>query len=586
MIQGVWIKEEDIAELKDAYKDNGRIINAFIKDSTDLVDILHGRAALPIKQGFASGEYTTDISEYVIGWILGIEWDSEFVMTTNQSNPDKTSYHGEYLYTSEASAFETFLCTVGDEVIQYETEKYATQRPVSFSNWPTTDMLSHPNEPFENEDLVSVNMEHIKSRESFAPGLFASYHIYPYYPEFMNYSKEYLAHKEDDGRNNSYRAYLRDLLKEHTMPVLVAEFGIPASRGKTHDSIPMGYDQGQHNETEQGIMLEALLKDIYEEGYCGGLVFAWQDEWFKRTWNTMDFDASDRRPFWSNPQTSEQEFGLLAFDPGQKSICNVDGDTTDWAQDVALSNGSGVKLYVKSDEKYVYLMAETNQFDFNEDTLVIPIDTIDGQGSLTDVSMNTRFSKAADFIVTINGKTNSKIRVDAYYDSFQQMYGQQLKMVPLDPFYQMKASGVFNPMYLCLSKELWLPQDQIIVPFSKYETGILQYGNGNPADPDFNSLTDFIEKDGKVEIRIPWQLLNVMDPSTKTVMGDLHQTNELAHHTVEQFNFGVAILGADPATELIEMNPYTWQNWEEPTYHERLKPSYYILQQAFEKLNP
>ena len=207
----------------------------------------------------------------------------------------------------------------------------------------------------------------------------------------MNYSKEYLAHKEDDGRNNSYRAYLRDLLKEHTMPVLVAEFGIPASRGKTHDSIPMGYDQGQHNETEQGIMLEALLKDIYEEGYCGGLVFAWQDEWFKRTWNTMDFDASDRRPFWSNPQTSEQEFGLLAFDPGQKSICNVDGDTTDWAQDVALSNGSGVKLYVKSDEKYVYLMAETNQFDFNEDTLVIPIDTIDGQGSLTDVSMNTRF---------------------------------------------------------------------------------------------------------------------------------------------------------------------------------------------------
>lgn len=584
LIQGVWVKEEDIAELKDAYGDGGRILNAFSKDSYDLVDILHGQASLPEQKGFASGEYTSDVSEYVIGWILGIEWDPEFVHGTNQANSDKTSFAGEYLYTSGTSAFEAFLCQVGDAVIKYETDKYSTQRPVSFSNWPTTDMLSHPNEPFEQEDLVSVNMEHIKAHPKFEPGLFASYHIYPYYPEFMNYQAEYAKFKDEAGKINPYKAYLRDLMKEHTMPVLVAEFGIPASRGNTHSNVQMGYDQGHHDETDQGIILEQLLQDIYDEGYCGGLVFAWQDEWFKRTWNTMDFDAPERRPFWSNPQTSEQEFGLLAFDPGTESICNIDGNVADWANDVPISSDDGVKLYVKSDEKYVYLLAETDQFDFNRDTLVIPIDTIDDQGNLIDVSDSTTFSRGADFVVKINGKTNSRILVDAYYDSFQHLYGEQLGMVELDPQHKVRASGVFNPMELCLSKELLLPQDQTIVPFSKYETGRLQYGNGNPTDPDFNSLTDFIEKDGKLEIRIPWQLLNVMDPSTKTVMGDLHQTQQLTHHRVDQFYFGAGILKANQATGLIEMNPYAWEEWEQPTFHERLKLSYFILQKAFERL--
>lgn len=77
------------------------------------------------------------------------------------------------------------------------------------------------------------------SKEMFKTGVFASYHIYPYYPDAMNYQKEYTDYIDADGKINTYRAYLKDLIKEHTMPVVVAEFGIPSSRGKAHESIHM-----------------------------------------------------------------------------------------------------------------------------------------------------------------------------------------------------------------------------------------------------------------------------------------------------------------------------------------------------------
>ena len=581
LLQGVWVKEEDITELKDAYADEERIKSEFIKDASELVDIIHGNAILPERRGFASGEYKSDVSGYVIGWILGIEWDPDFVEGTDKNNPDKNSYEGKYVYTSNASPFEAFLCQVGDKVIEYEAGKYSMARPLSYSNWPTTDMLKHPNEPLAEEDAATVNLEHIKPRENFEPGVFASYHIYPYYPDFMNYQKEYTAFKDDSGKVDTYKAYLRDLINRHTMPVLVAEFGVPSSRGMTHVNVNMGYNQGKLSEQEQGIIGEMLLEDIYEEGYCGGLVFTWQDEWFKRTWNTMDFDLPDRRPFWSNPQTNEQQFGLLAFDPGEsESICYVDGDVDDWKGDNPLQTSNNVKLYVKSDEKYVYLMANMDQFDFNKDTLAIPIDTIDGQGNKVG-SNHLEFSRPADFVILINGRQNSRIVVDAYYDAFQYMYGKQLGMIKINPLFENKGSGIFNREYLCLSKEMLLPQDKTTIPFSKYETGLLTYGNANPKDSNFDSLSDFCVKDNKVEIRVPWQMLNVMDPSTRSIMDDIYLNKGFVSRKVDGIYFGA---GLTDQNETIDMDFYSWETWLEPTYHERLKASYYILQNAFDRI--
>ena len=110
-------------------------------------------------------------------------------------------------------------------------KQYQMQHPVSFANWVTTDPLSHPGEPNpETEDAVSADAEHIKARQEFKAGLFASYHVYPYYPEMMRYAPELLT----DDPPNPYKHYLNDLNSYHTMPVVISEFGVPASRGITH----------------------------------------------------------------------------------------------------------------------------------------------------------------------------------------------------------------------------------------------------------------------------------------------------------------------------------------------------------------
>jgi hypothetical protein len=588
VMHGVWVNEEDISKIGNAY--DPKIKERFKEDIKTTIDIIHGNAKLKEDKGHASGVYTKNVSQYVSAWILGIEWDPDFVVKTNEENKQNTSYDGKYLFSKDASPFENWLSEIGDFSIQYETEKYKMQRPVSFTNWVTADMLNHPNEPLKKEDTATVNVEHVKVKDSFKPGCFASYHIYPYYPDFMNYQKEYINFKDASGKINTYKAYLKDLRKEHNMPVLVAEFGIPAARGKTHENIYMGYNQGGVSEKAQGEMDAAMLKDIYETLYMGGLVFTWQDEWFKRTWNTMDLDIPDRRAYWSNTQTNEQEFGVLAFDPGEKkSVVYVDGDFSDWENIKPLSRSDDTSIYTTSDEKYMYFRIHKKDFDIKKEKIIIPIDSISNQGNTTikeidgDLGINLKLpidlKRDTDFLILIDGKENSRVVVDRNYDSFYYIYSR-LEMITIVPHIEERNSGIFNPMYLCLNKEVYLPVDNKKVPFSKYETGKLTYGNANPSSKEFDSLADYIIKGDDIEIRIPWQLLNVMDPSSKMNMADLYKEG-INPKKMDGLYIGTIVLKEGTVTKNLDFKKYDWSKWEKPSYHERLKPSYFILKKAF-----
>ncbi|MDF2587782.1 MAG: hypothetical protein K0S41_1623 [Anaerocolumna sp.] len=579
LMQGVWINEEDIQKQKNAY--NPVIMDRFKQDIAAIIDVIHGNKKVSKESGLAYGLYNKDISNYVIGYILGIEWDPEFVVSTNKINKSNVSYDGIYLNTQHATPFETFLCEVGDYAIGYEMDKYSMQNPISFTNWVTTDMLIHPNEPLVNEDMVSVNMEHIKKKDNYKTGLFASYHIYPYYPDSMSYQEDYINFYDENNKINPYRAYLKDLKKEHTMPIIVAEFGVPSSRGIAHENKVTGFNQGNLTEEEQGEMDASMIRDIFLEDFAGGIVFAFQDEWFKTTWNTMDFDIPDRRAYWNNSQTNEQHFGLMAFDSGKtESTCYVDGDSKDWSKEKPLIKDMDKELYVKSDETYLYIMYKDLNYDFLKDTLIIPINTIENQGNIKYKTIS--FSQNVDFIIEINGKDNSSVKVDAYYDSFTYLYNDEHGIIYKNSIYEQKNSGSFVPIYLCLNKELYIKNSNMEIPFSMFETGKLKFGNGNPNSKNYNSLSDFYVKGNILEIRLPWQILNVMDPSKKMIMDDFH-TNGIKPKLVEGFHFGCCILEKDKQT--VNMNLYSWRSWDMPIYHERLKQSYFILKEAFKKYN-
>ncbi|PKG25381.1 hypothetical protein [Niallia nealsonii] len=605
LFHGAWVNEEIFVGKQDAY--HKEVVEDFQKELKNMIDIVHGNASLRKQTGHASGEYKYDISKYVLGYIIGIEWDPDVVSNTNSAHKGKEQYSGTYFQTTNGSLFEIWLASMMDYTAKYEGEKYNWQHTMSFTNWVTTDLLEHPSEPSEKEDKATVNPNHINKKDDFQAGLFASYHIYPYYPDFLNYEKDYQNYVNKQGEKSSYGAYLHDLISVHTMPVLVAEFGVPSSRGKTHENIN-DMNQGFLSEEEQGIMDTKLMQMIVDEKYAGGLVFTWQDEWFKRTWNTMDYDNPNRRPYWSNIQTNEQHFGLLSFDPGKyEPTIYVDGQDSDWKKlnmkPLYQNNSEDENLkeiMVTSDEQQLNIkMTYKQPVDITEDSTYLLFNTIEGQGQkkikLTDdLQINTDFG--VDFMAKIADKENSELLIDSYYDTFYYQYGFMLKMINQQKNADKVNNGVFNPIRLALNKELTIPDKKI--PFSSYETGKLMYGNGNPNSKNFNSLTDIsISKDKKtIELRIPWALLNIKDPSQKEITADLWKKGLEGSEYIDgiQLAFisvkGNKIVSSLPSlheSKMIkedDMKIYKWDNWEEPLYHERLKQSYYILQKTFSKI--
>lgn len=562
LIQGVYLNEEDIAKYSDVYAENKKIQRDFIKDIKIQTDIIHGNANIRKSYGHAYGRYTTDVSQYVIGWILGVEWDPELVANTDKNNKNITSYNGQYVSTTKASPFEVFLASSSDALLKYETNKYDSQRPVALCNWVTTDPLTHKNEPNEKEDMASVDTEHIKAKGSFKAGFFASYHIYPYYPESLIYQPEYKK------TGNPYKAYLKELNKHHSMPVLVAEVGIPSSRGITHANPISGYNQGNISEKSQGKILKNLITDIHDSGYMGALVFSWQDEWFKRTWNTMDLDDPQGRASWLDYQTCESNFGLLSFDPGQKEpAATIDGNTKEWDKEDLTTKSSYTNIYTKNDEGYIYLKVDKKKK--NNDPIIIGIDTIKGQGNRTYKGKDLGCD--ADFVLIIDGKKNTKILVDTYYDPTYYMYAIKTGQLKTDKKREKKGSGEFVPITQVLNKELYLPQTKETLPFSTFDTGKLTYGINNPSSDNYNSLADFYIKDNTTEVRIPYLLLNITNPSKNLILDDFYK------------NDGFKMIKGDGITFSANGNTghYSWKNWDTPTFHERLKPAYYTLQEYF-----
>ncbi len=592
LLQGVAVNDYIQNSYRDGY--NEEFCDSFLTDCKNAVDVVHGnkKFSLGRKAAAGSGSYRKDVSKWTIGYIWGIDWEGKTIAYTNQkfeNDANYCSYQGEYIYTTEeAGAFEAMLAYVADMTIRYESKKYKEQRLFAFSNHPVTDPFEYPKEVTINTNKHSkFDVEKIKCTEKVISGQFASYHVYPYYPDFLKYMDDWsiLGIEKSD---NNYRSYLTALNNHHLYPVIISEFGIPTGRGISNADASTGRNSGNMSEAAQGDAIVKCYEDIKAAGCSGSCIFVWQDEWLRRTWNTMYAVDTSRSAYWSDFQTSGQYFGLMAMDPGkEKSICYVDGDMTEWISDDIVIENENISLAVKYDEKYIYIMTKKNSFNLEDDVLYIPIDVTPKSGSNYCKNYDIKFEDEADFLVVINGRENSRVQVQERYEALRSTYSDIVysknayekgnipdltspEFVNIDMLYDVRYTII--PEVFDVT-----PAYMQVTPFV-YETGKLRYGNANPESAEFDSLADFCASGDYIEVKLPWQLLNFADPSRMQIHDDYYDGNYgIEHITIEGISIGVGMDGNRIPMEFVELEG--WEN--KPTYHERLKSSYYVMKELW-----
>lgn len=529
LVQGVAFPDHALISKRNLY--DKQITDAYrneVKDAAKAVSGELNRTTMPNRAG---GNWDTDVTPWLAGWIIGTEFDPSASVASDQRNKDAAGVSGQYFRsTPGANPTERWLAARMDELAGYEAAKQLSQ-PIAFVNWPTTDPLRHPQEPLAQEDLYQLDANHVLPTANWPAGTFASYHAYPFYPDFL---------RREPGlqTGDPYANYLIALHKHHnTMPTMVTEFGVPSSIGSAHRG-PLGRDQGNHSEAEAMGTDAWLLRLIKDAGLAGGFLFEWADEWYRLTWNTITHQDASRRQLWHDPLTNEQSFGLLATDPvarSGKEMTSVLDAEGGWP---------ARRVSSRTDPSFLYLDVELG--DSPPGSLQLGFDVLPG---LTGTPMAGSADRRPDAVFALNlvGHTG------------QAYVRQELDPMPLDYPVPEAQRGPAPAGWRAF--ELLVDRAQ---PLELQNTGLLRYGGWDPAGSDADSRALWHLDGGDLSVRVPWAMLAFADPSSHEV--GVPGPQRIAFRTSPGVTVSFSASGTDQVAGQV-----TWDNWNRPRYAERLK---------------
>jgi hypothetical protein len=554
LMQGVYPPDESYVRKGNLY--DPAVTGAFQGELRDASAAVAGRLTRPPTPGRAAGTWDTDVTAWLAGWIVGLELDPYATRASDDRNGAAPAVRGRYFSSaSDASPTERWLAARMDELATAEAAREAGA-PIAFVNWPTTDPLAHPDEPLDQEDLVGLDANHVQATAAWPAGTFASYHAYPYYPDFQRHEAG-LKTVSYAGRADPYAGYLTALRRHHgDLPVLITEFGVPSSLGSAHDG-PLGRSQGGHSE-QQAMRIDAdLLRIIKAQGLAGGFLFGWADEWFKFTWNTIGHQDPERRQLWHDPLTNEQHFGLVAMDPA--------GQPDAVAAQLVTGDGGWPARQVTAtvDEAYLHLRVALG--DSPPGALVIGLDVLPTLTGTPAPGTGDRRADAA-FALDLTSRTGRAYLRD------------ELDPMPLDypvpAAVRAPAPTGWKAFQLIVNRRLTIPSTGEQLPIELQDAGVLRYGSWDPADPDADSRTLWHLDGDDLVVRVPWAMAGFADPSAHRVavprIRDAGPGKPAAAELTTQPSPGVMVVvsaaGTDQPTGTV-----TWPAWQRPYYTERLK---------------
>jgi hypothetical protein len=362
----------------------------------------------------------------------------------------------------------------------------------------------------------------------------------------------------------------------------VTEFGVPSSLGVAHFG-PIGRDQGDHTEQEALRMNGDMLRGIEEEGFAGGVVFEWVDEWFKFTWNTVDYELpSDRRQLWRNDLTNEERFGIVAAEPGGQPVVVLDGKETEWeangSQVIAESRDDVREVRAVKDEQYLYLRLRLDAPEsWRERPVTVGLDVRPGENQ--GLPGHPGVFPEADVGLVI-GPEQAELLQAAWWEPTRIRYGLGRGFVEVDAAEMQAGSGAWVRPLQIVNRPYRVPATGEERPVEIHEIGPLPIGSGDPKSPDFDVRT-LVAADGNViEIRLPWALLGFADPSSLTLYEE-HPTE--ATGTLDAGRLGIVVVSEGAAP--LSTGGYGWEAWQSVTWHERRKAGIDELAETMRELS-
>jgi hypothetical protein len=602
------------------------------------------------------GDYRHDISKYLLGWVISGEISPMCINKTNNLNAthlrEIVPYNGQYISSiPESSRFETWVAGMYD-LLAKESIKYGQSAPISHTNWVTTDGIKHPVEPLlaagepYGEDWQEFDL-HNFDFSKWQAGSFYNQHAYPYYPEFLKI----------EGRD-SFINYIRNLRNFYNdKPLIITEIGLPTSIGISSADRIHGRNHGHNGEINQGELMTDLMIKILENtsgtangteypSITGIIVFQLHDEWFKKSWNTLEYDQNRQR--WKNALTSEQYFGIFeVLSHPELAI----------AEETAANKYYSAKI--TNNYEFVNIEIDIEDYYALEAGMQINIGIDMSPGGTNEIHDIGSFENNVDAYITITD-TDVHFKISSEYDTFKNKYGLWLEP---ESFPTYKDDLIWKHVWehdTAVRNECYkfgcqfLREYENIVSFDDFKLLVKTPTVGNWTDPDCKcrsydgtpvswdhddcsqegimytkskiniygldkcyidhekNITEYhaqiyavefkeesktlehnlamVKRIGnKIIINVPYQMLGFSDPSShqkyfSTGLGNDHIVNLQEYRNDIKFEFYYSIGAQFEDSKLIV--PFNWEDWSVPEYYMiRPKQSIHNLRNIFTKIN-
>ncbi|MCR5652497.1 MAG: hypothetical protein K6F88_01710 [Ruminococcus sp.] len=304
------------------------------------------------------------------------------------------------------------------------------------------------------------------------------------------------------------------------------------------------YNQKAVTESEQGRKITEALGAVRDSDFLGAAVYDLNDCWDSVSDEMKRYTSDNDNNFmWQNVCDEAQMSGVVAMESKQPKETGLVLTDDDLIQAISLSSDAG----------HMYITLQMfDELNYKTEAMFVGLDTFqrnDGEYYYAKGFTPNSLS-GMEFVLRFDGKQEASLYVTNSYD-------------------RSKGSAYTKESYNA--------------KYSKVSD--LSYGGFT------NSDTQFYQTGSTIYVRLPWNWLNVADPSKKLVINDTEKNSESMKTASTNGVLASVMIGERKTGDLLYGFPedkhspgykvFNWRTWEEVDYELREKDSFIILKNYY-----